>query len=1208
MIRKNKNHKAKKLRLAWLSYADLHNREGLLRLDQLFMEHCARQRTGVEQRLLAFQSSPDRLDQQRYSELIIEVSPHIETFLLHLFQLDTQVLSDKYQDGNLRLILKNKFVEVAYKKFFKPDLDMSFSSVHSWLASQVPLHESDVARFAISILNDQDDVAYKRLLLWCYYVSRDPTLFPEAKAWYAFWRPEKNIMEAVGVRSHGVDYCYVSDNEIENGRDNFDCVADYKSSEEVHTQNHYCLTCHDKQVDYCRSGFYQVKRDPDQGFRRDTSDMLMSGCPLDEKISEMHWLKQRGFHVAALVAVMIDNPMCAVTGHRICYDCMRSCIYQKQEPVDTPQVETRVLQDVLELPWGVEIYDLLVRWHPLRCDERLPKPDNGKKVAVMGLGPAGFSLVHHLSMQGCAVVGFDGALIKSWPYGDVMQPIYDFESIREPLSQRSVLGFGGVAEYGITSRWDKNLLKLVYLSLLRRDRVRIYGSVRFGGTLTLEDCWKWGFDHVALALGAGLPQALRIPHSLAKGMMQANDFLMSLQLTGSHQAESIQSLLPQLPCVVIGAGLTAVDTATEVQAYYLQIVQVIAKRSKILRDKLGEQPFWAAFSEKESAALQVVIEHGELVLAERLSANKQHRKPNFTDLLSRWGGVAIVYRRGLKDSPAYRQNPHELQACLDQGVCLYERTTPVAVDVDEEGYVCHLQCLQPWQPEADAASLKMQGMVWHADRGVWSLSESTIFSVGMVLGVSYPRLEKHGNFPQYWAIVAQNQQAGTIEVKPYPSDTFNPRIFYQLGVDNILIEAIFRPLLLPAKSVLVATGALPNVAYGYEHRHALVRDGAFYATHALGANGTLSRVSVVDRGQDKVDGFFTNYDDEGRKVSFCGDLHPKYHGSVVKAVASAQYVTPHIVRSLGFVASCSAKHAASFLYELEQHVSCVCVVNECWHDEMVHLVLRCPFVVRKSLAGHLFKLRRLKDGSSSDGLVPIQSVVLQACDIDYDRGHLHFVFKKEGVEKSWLAKCVPGEKLSCMGPTGVRMSLPKSRSTILIMTDAVQFPVALFYARTLYAKGHTVRMVIFGVVSAVRSYYASWLSGLDCVWLADESLLHDDVIIDYYKRCDRVYLQGKALFVTSTYRALLAKNGANVPVMIGSVIGPMQCMLKGICAQCLQWQIDPDTGARTKAVYTCSWQDQPLEIVDLNHLLDRNEPGVFQSKLNRLWYTHLCVD
>ena len=48
-------------------------------------------------------------------------------------------------------------------------------------------------------------------------------------------------------------------------------------------------------------------------------------------------------------------------------------------------------------------------------------------------------------------------------------------------------GFGGVSEYGITVRWDKNFLTLLHLTLARRDRLRIYGGVRFGGTLTLEE-------------------------------------------------------------------------------------------------------------------------------------------------------------------------------------------------------------------------------------------------------------------------------------------------------------------------------------------------------------------------------------------------------------------------------------------------------------------------------------------------------------------------------------------------------------------------------------------------------------------------------------------------------------------------------------------------------------------------------------------------
>ena len=63
----------------------------------------------------------------------------------------------------------------------------------------------------------------------------------------------------------------------------------------------------------------------------------------------------------------------------------------------------------------------------------------------------------------------------------------------------------------------------------------------------------------------------------------------------------------------------------------------------------------------------------------------------------------------------------------------------------------------------------------------------------------------------------------------------------------------------------------------------------------------------------------------------------------------------------------------------------------------------------------------------------------------------------------------------------------------------------------------------------------------------------------------------------------------------------MQCMLKGVCAQCLQWQINPETGQRTKAVFTCSWQDQPLEIVDIENLEDRLGQNQASETLNQLW-------
>ena len=58
--------------------------------------------------------------------------------------------------------------------------------------------------------------------------------------------------------------------------------------------------------------------------------MTLAGCPLEEKISEFHKLRAEGWPLAALAIICVDNPLVAATGHRICNDCMKSCIYQKQ--------------------------------------------------------------------------------------------------------------------------------------------------------------------------------------------------------------------------------------------------------------------------------------------------------------------------------------------------------------------------------------------------------------------------------------------------------------------------------------------------------------------------------------------------------------------------------------------------------------------------------------------------------------------------------------------------------------------------------------------------------------------------------------------------------------------------------------------------------------------------------------------------------------
>ena len=92
-----------------------------------------------------------------------------------------------------------------------------------------------------------------------------------------------------------------------------------------------------------------------------------------------------------------------------------------------------------------------------------------------------------------------------------------------------------------------------------------------------------------LAVGAGLPRELKIEGSMAPGMRHANDFLMSLQLSDLARVNSLTSCDIELPALVIGGGLTGVDAATELQAYYMVQIQRVSERYQALASALGQQ-------------------------------------------------------------------------------------------------------------------------------------------------------------------------------------------------------------------------------------------------------------------------------------------------------------------------------------------------------------------------------------------------------------------------------------------------------------------------------------------------------------------------------------------------------------------------------------------------------------------------------------------
>jgi hypothetical protein len=296
---------------------------------------------------------------------------------------------------------------------------------------------------------------------------------PRFRSWVVFRFPEAvDAMHLVHVQrpSATLPELMVGPEDELRRRDGFKLTDPRQTTREILSEIHYCVLCHERDKDSCSKGI----RDKTGAVTANALGVALQGCPLDEKISEMHTLRKRGDALGALAIVMVDNPMCPGTGHRICNDCMKACIYQKQDPVDIPQIETGVLTDVLRMPWGVEIYGLLTRWNPLNTGRPYALPYNGRNVLVVGLGPAGYTLSHYLLNEGFGVVAIDGLKIEPLPEeltgtDDVPpQPIQWWHDIYRPLDNRVLEGFGGVSEYGITVRWDKNFLTLIHLTLARR--------------------------------------------------------------------------------------------------------------------------------------------------------------------------------------------------------------------------------------------------------------------------------------------------------------------------------------------------------------------------------------------------------------------------------------------------------------------------------------------------------------------------------------------------------------------------------------------------------------------------------------------------------------------------------------------------------------------------------------------------------------------
>lgn len=1122
------------LQLNGLDFPELFTVDGLTKLDTLFVEYLKTQDAHLASLLTAYRAGELLFP---ISEWIIATAPILEDFIAELFQIESEVkaLKSETRSHDPIFIFKDYYLQKAKRLQKTADLS-EFPALTTWLEStlseshfKLEDKELAIAKLGQYFLQNEDQFKsdIERLIRWTVLVQQHPDGQCMIKNWRTFHLPQKkhfeNLVPMVPVENDPYSR-FEGPRETQRERDGFQLTDPRMSLRSVLDEVHYCVYCHKNDGDFCSKGFPVKKNNPELGFKINPANDLLTGCPLEEKISEMNVVKKEGFGIAALAIVTIDNPMCAVTGHRICNDCMKSCIYQKQDPVNIPEIETRVLTDVLDLPWGVEIYDLLIRWNPLRETQFLPLEYTHKKILIMGMGPAGFTLAHHLLMEGCAVVGFDGLKIEPLPKHLLTNPIYDFNSLKESLDDRIMTGFGGVAEYGITVRWDKNFLKLIYLSLSRRPLFQVFGGVRFGGTITVEKAWELGFDHLSIAVGAGLSRELSIPNSLAKGMRPANDFLMALQLTGAIKKSSLANLQVRLPAVVIGGGLTGVDTATEVQAYYIVQIEKIHQRYHILKSHLREDRLRQYFDAESLEILDEFLSHAEKIIIERELAKKEKRLPKLNDLIRSFGGVTIAYRKSIQESPAYQRNHEEVIKALEEGIYYAEGLEPVSVLLDKYGSCDALICRTRVQDET----------------GQWMLSSE--------------------------------EQT------------------------------------LPAKSIFVATGAKPNIAYEFEHRGTFVRAGDVYRSeNGSGSNVKSPYISI-----------FTSYEKDHHRVSFIGDTHPVFHGSVVKAIASAKRGYPKIMQSIrnacGSVRENSVAGSNSDYPQFRQKIAYLFdtkIISIIRHTEkVVETTVQAPMAAEQFQPGQFYRIQNYETYAETIDNTKLQTESIAALGI-YDPNtprQLSFFIIENGASTKLISTLKNNEPISIMGPTGAKLKIADMPQNYLIVGDAMSIPYLLSVAPTLKKHGHHIYFI--AAISKENQYAIDRIEALtdNVIFCSHENIISEMEKINLSIMQNIIVIgQFSLIKMVQNARQCTLKNKCHPEVKFNaSVYGPMQCMLKGVCAQCLQWQIDPMTGKRTKAVYACSWQHQPMEMIDIDHLGDRLGQNRAQEILTNLWVDYIC--
>lgn len=266
----------------------------------------------------------------------------------------------------------------------------------------------------------------------------------------------------------------------------------------------------------------------------------IGGCPVEINIPLFIKQIAEGDFEAAIKTIRETNNLPAITG-RVCpqeVQCEGVCVLAKRNaPIAIGALE-RFVADYELSKGGPKVIEVAKK--------------TGKKVAIVGSGPAGLTVAGDLAKLGHEVT--------------------IFEALHAP---------GGVLAYGIPEfRLPKSILN-AEVNYVKKLGVEIMLDVVIGRTLTIEELFEMGFNAIFIGTGAGSPKFLNIPGEELNGVYSANEFLTRCNLMKAYKFGEYDTPIKIGENVtVVGAGNTAMDSARTALRLGAASVTIVYRRTE----------------------------------------------------------------------------------------------------------------------------------------------------------------------------------------------------------------------------------------------------------------------------------------------------------------------------------------------------------------------------------------------------------------------------------------------------------------------------------------------------------------------------------------------------------------------------------------------------------------------------------------------------